>query len=708
MGKKTYRIAFMDQRVQERVLDRRDRVISLPGRELGITVSRDRPPSDPTPPPTPSDNKRVVTCGLQEAEKVVIMNQYLLQYLKDCPKAAQALSKQLDSTRSSVELHPEKEEAVVKSVAGQLEPSVTATWVEWMSQVEQIFDDVKSKYHCHFEIDPARLKILRRNISSLETEDVRVYWEEDTFAVVVGETSEVNKSLNILEEMLQTRKNYSILERQYNLVKEELERELTILSPRVKISYSGPDTLVLEGPNKEVQLGLTKLEELENRIIHKKVWLPKTLLDFLVSSGSIHSYQARFQRSLRKPVALETGLDLLLSSLSLDALEEAEATILRDLRLDTQLLDGALGLSPALDKLKQSLRKVQDEANVAGTRVEVRYQQGSSGDPKTTVQMVGYSEEVERLTEVLLDYKLQGGDQGQNLDPQGGYFLSGLMQPFQDFWHRWMRVSQQNEMYARVTWCMMGPGGDWERFPKEANLQLEMGEVQAGVADWMSRQWRVDLTKMEVTDQGSGRVAKLKRLENIGDFSLPLEWDSMDSGESLILVDLPTTSSEFCRVKEDFTRTASNKTVLKIERVQNVHLRQAYELSKKSLERIFGPERGAREMLLYYGTTPEASQSILEIGFNRSLGGHNETTIGTYFAVNASYSTDPAYSRPDQDGNQKMFVARVLTGLSTYDRRDMWVPPAGYDSLVDNEQSLTMFAVFDFMQAYPDYLITFK
>lgn len=1330
VGEKTYRIAFMDQRVQERVLDRREQVISLPGRELRITVSHGRPPSDPTHTAPPSDNKQTPT-SRREPEKVVKMNQYLLQYLKDCPKAAKALNKQLDSISSSVQLHPEKEEAVVKGVAAQLEPSVTATWVAWMSQVERIFDDVKNKYHSHFEMDPGRLKILWQNITALETEDVRVYREENMFAVVVGETSEVNKSLNILKEMTQTRKNYPILERQYNLVKEELERELKILCPRVKISKNGPDALVLEGPDKEIQLGLTKLEELINSIKEKRVKLPKALMDFMVSSKSVFRYQARFQQSLRNPVALETGLDLRLSSLSTNVLEEAATAILKDLRLDTQQLDGALGLSPALDKLKQSLRKVQDEANVAGPKVEVRYQQGSSGDPRTTVQLLGYSEEVGRLKEVLLSYKLnqavvheslplhfpemvdsfdkvkdlmglklkpdvklkpshfprpsvglsgprclvqevlqdlnagltcmtwqevvldeqgalnyylgegkknmelvesscsvliwpqqdrqvrgaagstkagsattstrrsrpdpaviqarlevvlgsvedqqvdvlvasmvktqlmstrvghslisrsshvqtnfdlaaggrsrtpgevlevklpsafrsgkvffiecvpwdaaqgqsemalrtglsrvldlcrqqglssvalpvigpgqvlmfplreavrilteeigkfgcagptgsistirvvikpgypdsnesfqdvqrglsskmvnwkgkvvfssltsdldditlgvggvqvqlvfgditnettdmvvnttdfvdlksgvckdiltmagsvvetelrsahvnrgglfeskpgafpcksivhvcgekstsvirgligdimkrceqkgyqsvaipaicsgkggldpkvvadtilqgvqaaasstplrhlslvrlvlikvdvflafkhsseqlfpstafvnqtsnsprslqpqlqstsapdlsillptssspdspsrflvlglddldvskgaaelqrvyqaqccqhsfskedlaglnqdevdelsrevaslgltvelQDGGQGQSLSTQTGLTISGLKDGVnkvvqqvqgrvQGSLRRSMREREQDEMYARVTWCMMGPRGDWERIPKEANLQLEKGEVQAGVADWMSGQWRVDLTKMEITDQGSGRVAKLKRLENIEDFSLPLEWDSMASGESLKRVDLPTSSMEFHRVKEDFRRTASNKTVLKIERIQNVHLRQAYEVRKKQLEDKVGAGRGAGEKLLYHGTTKEASRSILETGFNRSFAGQNATCfgLGTYFAVNADYSTNPTYSQPDQDGNQLMFVARILTGLYTLGKRDMRVPPAGYDSLVDKVQCPTMFVVFNDIQAYPDYLITFK
>ena len=51
---------------------------------------------------------------------------------------------------------------------------------------------------------------------------------------------------------------------------------------------------------------------------------------------------------------------------------------------------------------------------------------------------------------------------------------------------------------------------------------------------------------------------------SLPDFCLPLDWDSMAPGESLKLVNLPTSSVEFRRVKEDFRRTASNRTVLMV------------------------------------------------------------------------------------------------------------------------------------------------
>lgn len=88
---------------------------------------------------------------------------------------------------------------------------------------------------------------------------------------------------------------------------------------------------------------------------------------------------------------------------------------------------------------------------------------------------------------------------------------------------------------------------------------------------------------------------------------------------------------------------------------------------------------------------------------------------GTYFAVNASYSASPTYSKPDVHGSQTVFVAQVLTGIYTQGRSDMKVPPPRgdqpddrYDSVVDRTDNPSMFIVFNDNQAYPDYRITFS
>ncbi|MEQ2250233.1 hypothetical protein ILYODFUR_037838, partial [Ilyodon furcidens] len=155
-----------------------------------------------------------------------------------------------------------------------------------------------------------------------------------------------------------------------------------------------------------------------------------------------------------------------------------------------------------------------------------------------------------------------------------------------------------------------------------------------------------------------------------------------------------------------------------IARLQNIYLRRAYEVQKKQISERNRHEGGANEKILYHGTTEDNCDSIMKTGFNRRFCGQNATLYGegTYFAVHASYSTNPIYSRPAADGSQLMFVVRVVTGIYTLGHSDMKVPPARddqeshirYDSVVDRMDRPEMFVVFHDDQAYPDYLITFK
>ncbi|KAM9335916.1 protein mono-ADP-ribosyltransferase PARP14-like [Symphorus nematophorus] len=282
---------------------------------------------------------------------------------------------------------------------------------------------------------------------------------------------------------------------------------------------------------------------------------------------------------------------------------------------------------------------------------------------------------------------------------------------------RQVRVREEEDLYTRVAWCILGQTGNWERLPKTANHNLENNDIAGGIVDAQGISWSVDLQRLEATRQITGQKMMLKRLVNLPDFTLPLYWDNMAAGEDLKKVVLQPSSAEYRTVKEAFKRTVS-KTVMKIERLQNVHLRRAYEVQKKHISDKNRQEGGAGEKLLYHGTTQDNCDSIMKTGFNRRFAGQNATAYGhgTYFAVNASYSAQPTYSKPATDGTQLMFVARVLTGVYTPGQSDMRVPPPRsvlqphdrYDSVVDKTHNPNMFVVFHDNQAYPDYLITFK
>lgn len=87
---------------------------------------------------------------------------------------------------------------------------------------------------------------------------------------------------------------------------------------------------------------------------------------------------------------------------------------------------------------------------------------------------------------------------------------------------------------------------------------------------------------------------------------------------------------------------------------------------------------------------------------------------GSYFAVDPVYSAR-GYAKPDANGHKRMYLARVLVGDFTKGRNGMITPPSKsignaadlYDSVADNNANPTMFVIFNDVQAYPEYLITF-
>ncbi|CAB1451420.1 unnamed protein product [Pleuronectes platessa] len=189
----------------------------------------------------------------------------------------------------------------------------------------------------------------------------------------------------------------------------------------------------------------------------------------------------------------------------------------------------------------------------------------------------------------------------------------------------------------------------------------------------------------------------------------------MAAGEDMKVVTLQESSPEYRSVEQAFRRTVPMSRI-KIKRLQNVHLRRAYEAQKKHISDKNAHEGTTVEKVLYHGTTQDNCDAIMKTGFNRRFAGQNATVYGegTYFAVNASYSAQHIYARPTVEGSQRIFVARVLTGIYTVGRFDMKVPPPRdillphdrYDSVVDRMNNPSIHVVFHDDQAYPDYLIT--
>uniref|UniRef100_A0A673SZ07 Poly [ADP-ribose] polymerase n=1 Tax=Suricata suricatta TaxID=37032 RepID=A0A673SZ07_SURSU len=197
--------------------------------------------------------------------------------------------------------------------------------------------------------------------------------------------------------------------------------------------------------------------------------------------------------------------------------------------------------------------------------------------------------------------------------------------------------------------------------------------------------------------------------------NIPETWTDMNQQLSCV-IELQPGQSEYGNVKDKFSETCFSYEIEKIERIQNVWLWRSYQIKKKHMDTKNG--HTDNERILFHGTVADSVAYVNQHGFNRSYAGKNGATYGqgTYFAVDACYSANDAYSRPDSNGRKHIYVVRVLTGTYTTGYAGLVTPPSKdpdnptdlFDSVTDDIQHPKLFVVFSDNQAYPEYLITFR
>lgn len=340
--------------------------------------------------------------------KVLKMDPHLLRYLKENLKAQQNIQQRLSQLCSSFNIFPEEEKIVVER--GTAQEGLHEE--KWEMQFEDVCLYVNQTYQCYYEVDPKNLKKLQDTIASCAG-NLCIYKENEKLGVVVGEQNEVEKLLQMLEHQQMKRQvcNDSMATVvQFTVVEEEFKREMKASFPNVKISQQGNGTPVFEGPEAEVEAACNMLQELVKKIRQRTLQLPGPLLAFVISSGAMQSYQTRFQQSLRSPVMLEVSPDLVLSSLTIEALEEAAAALERDLTMETVVLEQAEAESTGIAALKETLDRELQQSNHKTTRVMLSYDTPSQSDPRMEVNLIGYRQDAERLRQVLLNYKHDQAD----------------------------------------------------------------------------------------------------------------------------------------------------------------------------------------------------------------------------------------------------------------------------------------------------------
>ncbi|NWY71793.1 PAR14 polymerase, partial [Erithacus rubecula] len=268
---------------------------------------------------------------------------------------------------------------------------------------------------------------------------------------------------------------------------------------------------------------------------------------------------------------------------------------------------------------------------------------------------------------------------------------------------------------------------EWKYFEKDSylpfnsltNMDLEnayQGGQKTVEVTIDERIYTVDMDRKTAVDAQGGQIPirRIDKSEDQKSIVLPATWDPVDN-ERVKIVELKPDSREYKDVQERFLQTCQSLKIEKIERVQNRYLWKNYQIKKCEMDKKNGKRNN--EKFLFHGTSQESLALINDRGFNRSYAGMHAANFGngTYFAVNASYSAQDIYSKPDVNGKKYMYMAQVLVGEYSLGKKGSITPAQKnasnsvdlFDSSTDNVNQPSMFIIFNDIQAYPAYLITF-
>ncbi|NWS14875.1 PAR14 polymerase, partial [Pachyramphus minor] len=286
-----------------------------------------------------------------------------------------------------------------------------------------------------------------------------------------------------------------------------------------------------------------------------------------------------------------------------------------------------------------------------------------------------------------------------------------------------VKATKQEEVQAGLLQNLI----EWQYFEEDSyvpfdsltNMQLEnayKGKQKSISVTIGEKKYTVNLKlKYAVDDQGKQTaIRRVDKSEDQESTVLPATWDNMEN-ERLKIVELRPETREYRDVQERFLQTCQSFRIEKIERVQNPYFWKAYQIKKREMDNKNGNTNNER--LLFHGTSKESLTLINNRGFDRSYAGMHAANFGngTYFAVNANYSAHDTYSKPDVNGKKYMYLARVLVGEYSQGKKGSITPEPKnasnsidlFDSSTDNVSRPSMFVIFNDIQAYPEYLITF-
>uniref|UniRef100_A0A667WYB2 Poly [ADP-ribose] polymerase n=1 Tax=Myripristis murdjan TaxID=586833 RepID=A0A667WYB2_9TELE len=342
---------------------------------------------------------------------------------------------------------------------------------------------------------------------------------------------------------------------------------------------------------------------------------------------------------------------------------------------------------PFINELSQSdmeeLKALQRKLTVS-IRLEKR-----RGDQEPFIQLEGLTRDVFIAESAIRDI-IRKVERTENMKRRA-FLLSALVQ--------WQYQDQQGVLqpFDIYTNCTLE-----EALEKKSPVKIKIN----------NKEFTADLKRKKAVSAGGRTQVELIRKDLKDDVALPAQWEDM-KGVPLKRCTLTPTSQEYKDVEQELKRTGLTPNIISIERIQNKTLWQSYQLFKKNMEEKNKHKNNEKQ--LFHGTGSNSIDLINNQGFNRSYAGTHAAMYGngSYFALTASYSH--GYAQLDAQGHRRMYLARVLVGEFTQGKRGLITPPAKgsgnaadlYDSVTDNAANPSMFIVFNDIQAYPEYLITY-
>ncbi|XP_030575576.1 protein mono-ADP-ribosyltransferase PARP11-like [Archocentrus centrarchus] len=289
-------------------------------------------------------------------------------------------------------------------------------------------------------------------------------------------------------------------------------------------------------------------------------------------------------------------------------------------------------------------------------------------------------------------------------------------------------------------WYYLADCGNWHQFEDDFDLPVNSKDVERlylqnpkGVlnAIFSSYRSRIDFSAMSETDLTTGRQRRIHRSSKIEKscscFSTaPVFWEQFDPACPYQWIPLSEPSPEYQTVA-NYVKTDGllDRSIVSINRIQNLDLWELYCRKKKHLMRIQGIKE-IQERRLFHGTKIKNVRSICKYNFDVRLAGQNGHSFGKgiYFAKHATYADKYSDSSTDllgmhggttqHSGQTKIIIlARVMVGKSILGQSLFLKPDHGrlenvHDSCVDDISHPNIFVIFDPNQIYPEYLIEYR